>query len=244
MADSGSLDALVEALRRLPGWASSRPRAWLSTCCSMTATARSCFARPAAGLAQRTPLRALQHLHEAPSVQCLPRSRPRRNQAVRGRDRRPTRRRSSAPAPFAATTSSSWASSARSTASARRTSACEAVRRALRLGEVAEVIPGHQLHGRGEATAHVIGEALAPARPHGHAVGARRTRWQRTRIRRSRDHCARACRPALTLVDAADCLHRAVCEGFSHARSASWTLASLLEAAMPFSDRWEDFVLT
>ena len=62
-------------------------------------------------------------------------------------------------------------------------------------GAVQEVILATNFTAEGEATAHVIGEALKAARPQGDAAGARRAGRQRTRIRRSRHHRARAGRP-------------------------------------------------
>ena len=59
-------------------------------------------------------------------------------------------------------------------------------------GEVQEVILATNFTAEGEATAHVIAEALEAEGPEGHPARARRARGQRTRIRRPGDHRARA----------------------------------------------------
>ena len=74
-------------------------------------------------------------------------------------------------------------------------------------GGVEEVIVATNFTAEGEATAHVLAEALKLARRPRHAARARCADRQRTRVRRPRHDRARACRSALSAARSAR--HRA-----------------------------------
>jgi hypothetical protein len=97
-------------------------------------------------------------------------------------------------------------------------------------GVVQEVILATNFTAEGEATAHVIGEALQARAACGHAAGARRARGQRAGIRGPGHHRPRAGGPALSV------LYIGLYVGDkATARSLVWGFALLVNIAILFS---------